>query len=140
MVQVNSFFMTIGELAQRFGLRPSALRFYERNRLLDAPARIGGKRAYDAGALKRVAFIREAQASGLTLGEISAMLRAGRAGAAPRQLWQAAATAKLAAIDRRIAELHASRASLEKKLACRCRTLARCERVLAKGTLILPRG
>ena len=127
-------FMTIGELARRFGIRPSALRFYERKRLLDTPARVGGKRAYDAGAVARVAFIREAQQSGLTLAEIRTMLRAGRAGAAPRRLWRAAATAKLAVLDRRITALQASRAALETKLACRCRTLAQCERKLAGGT------
>ena len=112
--------MTIGELAKRFGLRPSARRFYERSRLLDASARIGGKRAYHADALSRVAFIRGAQESGLTLAEISAMLRAGWTGAAPRRLWQVAAAAKLTVIDRRIAALHASRVALERKLACRC--------------------
>ena len=132
--------MTIGELARRFGLRPSALRFYERNRLLDAPARIGGKRTYDAGAVARVAFIREAQESGLTLAEIKAMLRAGLAGAEPRRLWRTAATAKLVVIDRRIAALHASRAALEKKLACRCRTLAQCERAMAKEPLAASGG
>ncbi len=124
--------MTIGELAHRFGLRPSALRFYERNRLLDEPARRGGKRVYDPGAVARVAFIRAAQSSGLTLAEIRAMLRAGRAGAAPRRLRQAAANTKLVVIDRRIAALHASRDALEQKLACRCRTLAQCERMIAK--------
>ena len=124
--------MMIGELAKRFGLRPSALRFYERNRLLDAPARIGGKRAYDAEAVTRVAFIREAQRSGLTLAEVKAMLRESRAGVAPRRLWKTMATAKLAIIDRRIAALHANRDALEKKLACRCWTLAQCERKLAK--------
>lgn len=127
--------MTIGELAKRFGLRPSALRFYERDRLLDAPARIGGKRAYTADAVTRVAFIRGAQESGLTLAEIRTMLREGRAGAAPRQLWRRAATTKLAVMDRQITALHASRAALEKKLACRCRTLAQCEHELAKETL-----
>ncbi|MDQ3621508.1 MAG: MerR family transcriptional regulator [Verrucomicrobiota bacterium] len=127
--------MTIGELAQRFGLRPSALRFYERNELLEPPLRAGGKRVYESGAVTRLAFIRKAQESGLTLAEIKAMIRDGTAGAAPQRLWQKAATAKLTVIDRRIAALHASRAALERKLACRCRTLAQCERMLAKETL-----
>jgi DNA-binding transcriptional MerR regulator len=124
--------MTIGELAQRFGLRPSALRFYERSRLLDPPIRIGGRRAYGGGAVTRLGFIRKAQESGLTLTEIGVMIRDGKAGASPQRLWQKAAAAKLAVIDRRIDALRASRAALERKLACRCRTLAQCERKLTK--------
>ena len=129
--------MTIGELAKRFGLRPSALRFYERNRLLDVPARIGGKRVYKADAVARVGFIRGAQESGLALAEIRELLCEGRAGAAPRRLWQTMAATKLATIDRQITALHASRVALKKKLGCRCRTLAQCERELAKETLAL---
>lgn len=132
MVEVKSFFMSIGDLSRRFGVRPSALRFYERQRLVDPPTRVGGQRAYDAAAVARVAFIREAQRSGLTLAEIKSMIRDGAAGAAPRRLWRHAATAKLAVLDRRIAVLHASRAALEQKLACRCRTLSQCERLLAQ--------
>lgn len=67
--------MNIGELARRFGLQPSALRYYERKGLLPKPGRVGGRRFYHQAAVDRLGFIREAQASGLTLAEIGALLR-----------------------------------------------------------------
>lgn len=125
--------MTIGELAQRFGLRPSALRFYERVDLLESPLRIGGRRNYDNAAVRRIGFIRHAQQSGLTLAEIKSLIRDGRSGISPRRLWRKTAVQKLVVIDRKIAELRASRAALEKTRACRCRSFTQCESQLARN-------
>lgn len=126
--------MTIGELALRFGLRPSALRFYERANLLESPMRLGGRRDYDAAAVRRVGFIRTAQQNGLTLAEIKSLIRDGRAGISPRRLWQKTAVQKLAVIDQKIAELRASRVALEKTRACRCRSFTQCETQLAENS------
>lgn len=126
-------FMNIGELAKRFGLRPSALRFYERIGLLDPPPRLGGRRAYDEAAARRIAFIRNAQHSGLTLAELQSLIRDGRSGISPRRLWRGTAEKKLALIDRKIAQLRASRAALAKTRGCRCRTFTQCESRLARN-------
>ena len=53
--------MTIGEVARRAGLRPSAVRYYERIGLLPSPPRIGGQRRYESGVLQRLAVIRGAK-------------------------------------------------------------------------------
>lgn len=60
--------LTIGELSARSGAAPSALRFYEAKRLLCAERTSGGHRVYARSTLRRVAFIREAQRVGLSLG------------------------------------------------------------------------
>lgn len=130
--------MTIGELALRFGLRPSALRFYERANLLESPIRVSGRRNYDTAAVRRVGFIRTAQQNGLTLAEIKSLIRDGRAGISPRRLWQRTALQKLAVIDRKIAELRASRAALERTRACRCRSFTQCEAQLAENSNARP--
>jgi MerR family transcriptional regulator, copper efflux regulator len=63
--------MRIGELARRSGIPATALRYYEKAGLLASPQRTpSGYRAYDAGALQRLAFIRAAQAVGLSLPQI----------------------------------------------------------------------
>ncbi len=49
--------MTIGEIAQRVGVRASTLRYYENVGLLPTPKRISGKRYYDVTVLKRLAII-----------------------------------------------------------------------------------
>jgi DNA-binding transcriptional MerR regulator len=63
--------MRIGELARRSGLAATALRYYEKAGLLPASARMAsGYRDYDGETLPRLAFIRAAQAIGLSVAEI----------------------------------------------------------------------
>ncbi len=59
--------LMIGEVARRAGVRPSALRYYERAGLLPTPRRINGRRRYDPGVLQRLDAIRFAQRAGFTL-------------------------------------------------------------------------
>src|SRR5262252_11225561 len=63
--------MRISELARRSGLAATALRYYEKAGLLPRSARTeSGYRDYGGDALPRLAFIRAAQAIGLTVAEI----------------------------------------------------------------------
>lgn len=74
----------IGELARRSGVPPTALRYYEKAGLLNEPKRAdSGYRAYDRSALPRLAFIRAAQAVGLSLAEIREVIAIRDRGAAP---------------------------------------------------------
>lgn len=76
--------MRIGELARRGGLAPTALRYYEKAGLLPEPVRTAsGYRAYAADVLPRLAFIRAAQAVGLTVGEIREVIGIRDLGTAP---------------------------------------------------------
>ena len=50
--------MKIGELASRANLKPSAIRYYERMGILEAPHRVSGQRRYPIDALDRVRLIR----------------------------------------------------------------------------------
>ena len=63
--------MKIGEAAGRSGVPAKTIRFWEDQHLLPAPARTtAGYRDYDPAILERLAFIRHAQAAGLTLDAI----------------------------------------------------------------------
>src|SRR5260370_16586250 len=76
--------MNIGELARRSGVPSTALRYYEKAGLLPESRRTSsGYRAFQPDSLPRLAFIRAAQAVGLTLAEIREVLRIRDAGAAP---------------------------------------------------------
>jgi len=59
--------ITIGELAARSGLAPSALRFYESIGLIEAERTSGNHRVYPRSALRRVAFVRAAKQVGVPL-------------------------------------------------------------------------
>jgi MerR family copper efflux transcriptional regulator len=61
----------IGELASRSGVPVKTIRYYEDIGVLAAPERTSsGYRDYDDPVIDRLAFVRAAQAVGLTLGEI----------------------------------------------------------------------
>ena len=124
--------MSISELAEAFGMRPSALRYYERLGLLAPAGRSSGRRLYDKVAENRLAFIVSARASGFTLAEIGGLIAAASKGTAPGKLWREAAKLKRHRIDREITRLQATRRSLDRKGACRCRTIRACERRLAR--------
>ncbi len=68
---------TIGQLAQRLGMRPSALRFYEQEGLLTPAGRsAAGYRLYAPEAEDVARFIQRAQQLGFSLADIRALLQA----------------------------------------------------------------
>lgn len=67
--------MRIGEVAEQAGVTTKTLRYYERIGLLPSADRTeSGYRSYETDALERVRFIRDAQATGLSLTEIRSIL------------------------------------------------------------------
>ncbi|WP_449472196.1 MerR family transcriptional regulator [Sphingobium chungangianum] len=114
--------MTISGLARAGGVGVETVRFYQRRGLLETPDRDGsgltrGVRRYDDQDVRRLKFIRSAQAAGFTLDQIGELLRldAGQDRARAREL----AAGQLAALDVKIAELQAARDSL-RRLASAC--------------------
>jgi MerR family copper efflux transcriptional regulator len=116
--------MRIGELAHRSGFATSALRYYEQLGLLPVPQRTAsGYRSYADDALDRLAFIRSAQAVGLTLAEVRQVLGIRDAGEAPcravtemidrRHAEVRSRIAELRVLERDLARLHERAARLE---------------------------
>ena len=68
--------LTVGQVAERSGVAPSALRFYERKRLITSDRTAGNQRRYRGDVLCRVAMIRACQRVGLSIAEIQAALAA----------------------------------------------------------------
>src|SRR5213592_3512849 len=67
--------MTIGRLAKATGIPESTIRHYERESLLRPAGRSSGNyRLYRRDAAERLTFIGAAQAAGVELGEIKAIL------------------------------------------------------------------
>ncbi|MFF2611759.1 MerR family DNA-binding protein [Kitasatospora sp. NPDC058046] len=105
--------MRIGALAAATGTTTKTLRFYEQAGLLDEPQRTpGGYRDYPPAATTRVAFIRTAQTAGLSLAEIRGILAVRDGGQAPCEHVTALLDQHLADVERRIAELRATRVML----------------------------
>lgn len=75
--------MKVGELAAQVGVGVQTLHYYERLGLLPKPERSSANyRLYSPAALRRVRFIKKAQAVGFTLEEIRQILAFQKPGAA----------------------------------------------------------
>lgn len=104
---------TIGGLARAAGVGVETVRYYQRRGLLPEPARPPGEvRRYGESDLKRLRFVRRAQAAGFTLEEIGELLALDRTD--DRARVRDLAAERLAALDSRIAELKRARAALDR--------------------------
>ena len=105
--------MLIGELAAATGTSAKTLRFYEAEELLAEPDRTAaGYRDYPEEAVARVAFIRRAQAAGLTLAQIAQILAVRDDGQPPCAHVAELVAQRLEEVTRRLDELARTRAEL----------------------------
>lgn len=93
--------LSIGEVAQQAGLRPSALRFYEEKGLIAPTTRVGGKRRYHPAVLRQLALIAVATRAGFTLAETGELLDAST-GASSWQQWEDLAARKVHELEETI--------------------------------------
>jgi len=119
--------LSIGQVAQRAGLRPSALRYYEQVGLLPAPRRVSGRRQYGEDILLRLTVIRFARDNGFTLTQIRTLFAGRPYSSRLRQL----ATAKIDELETAIEQARRMQGLLRTALRCRCLTLEECGRRLS---------
>ncbi len=119
--------LTIGEVAERSGLAPSAIRFYERQGLVHAQRTSSGQRRFRRDVFRRIAFIRIAQRVGLTLDEIVTALAVLPVDHAPtRRDWERLTSAWQDRIAQRISLLEALQSGLSSCIGCGCLSLRTC--------------
>jgi DNA-binding transcriptional MerR regulator len=129
--------MDITEVARRSGVAASALRYYERKKLIASVGRSGLRRVFPDDVLERLALIALGQAAGFSLDEIARVFSAdGR----PR-IDREALAAKADELDASIRRMRAMRDGLRHAAACRasshmaCPTFRRLLRAAASGAL-----
>ncbi|MGW2093938.1 helix-turn-helix domain-containing protein [Promicromonospora sukumoe] len=111
---------SVGETARRFGLETHVLRYWEDGNLL-RPVRDGaGRRRYGRDDVVRVGVIVRSKAAGMSLEQVRVMLDAGAYDR--HQVLEA----HIADLDRRMADMAASRAMTEHALQCRAHDIATC--------------
>jgi MerR family redox-sensitive transcriptional activator SoxR len=119
--------LTIGEVATRSGVAPSALRFYEGAGLIGSSRTEGNQRRYERATLRRVAFIQAGKAAGIPLAEIGAALSTLPENRTPtRRDWARLSRKWRGDLDARIAKLEALRGRLETCIGCGCLSIDRC--------------
>ncbi|MFM9369670.1 redox-sensitive transcriptional activator SoxR [Streptomyces sp. Da 82-17] len=118
---------TVGELAERSGVAPSALRFYEREGLISSRRTSGNQRRYSRDTLRRVAFIRTSQRLGIPLARIREVLALLPEDRTPtREDWARISECWRSDLDERICTLQRLRDNLTDCIGCGCLSLDRC--------------
>jgi MerR family redox-sensitive transcriptional activator SoxR len=119
--------LTIGEVAARSGLAPSALRYYEDLGLITSTRTAGDRRRYQRSVLRRLAVIRAAQQVGLTLDQIRTALAQFPVDAVPTKAeWARMSAGWRPLLDQRIADLQKVRDNLANCIGCGCLSMKQC--------------
>ena len=119
--------LSVGEVAKRSGLPISTLHFYESKGLLKAQRTTGNQRVFSRGVLRRIAIIRIAQSSGVSLAEIKAALEPiPHDRKASAKEWETVSKVWASSLKQRIAQLTQLSESLEGCIGCGCLTMGEC--------------
>jgi MerR family redox-sensitive transcriptional activator SoxR len=115
--------LTIGELARRTGLAPSALRYYEELGLLAPPRRVSGQRRYPPAAVEMLGVILFLRDVGFSLAETKTLMASRTESPAA---WRELVRRKAAELDEQIAKAGVARVALDHALRCRQPDLLEC--------------
>ena len=118
--------LTIGQLARRFGLNTSAIRYYEANGVLPEPTRVSGQRRYGPDAIRRMEVLDVAKRAGFSLDEARVLLQGADAGTPAFESLRALAARKLPEVQSLIERAEAMRAWLLTATDCSCTSLDIC--------------
>jgi MerR family redox-sensitive transcriptional activator SoxR len=119
--------LSVGDVSRRSGVAVSTLHFYEAQGLLSSARTAGNQRRYQRDVLRRVAFVRAAQALGISLGEVARALQALPQQRTPTKAdWARLSMQWRAELDQRIADLQALRDQLQSCIGCGCLSLRAC--------------
>lgn len=119
--------LSIGAVAARSGVTPSAIRFYEERGLIDSHRAPSGHRRFGRAVLRRIAFIVFAQRVGLSLDEIGQALgRLPQDRVPTGEDWARLSEPWVRRIDARITELERLRHDLGVCIGCGCLSLETC--------------
>jgi MerR family transcriptional regulator, redox-sensitive transcriptional activator SoxR len=126
--------LAISDVARVFGLRTSAIRYYEEIGILPSAMRKNGQRRYDKSALFRLAVVQRARETGFTLKEIRELFFGFPPGTPPPKRWHQLSQRKIAELRERMKRLQLMETLLTRVEDCRCHALEECgEQILRQG-------
>jgi len=124
--------LAIAEVARVFGIRTSAIRYYEKIGILPLPSRRSGQRRYGESVLFRLAVIQRARETGFTLEEIRKLFFGFRPGTRPPKRWRELSERKLTELQDRMERLKTMETLLKRLENCRCSALDECGKKLLR--------
>lgn len=127
--------LTIGELAKKVEINPSAIRFYESIGMIPNPIRVNGQRRYAIEVLDRLKFIKTAQLAGFNNKEIIVLLEGFDNQVSPSERWKQMANTKCAELEEQKKHIDEMLDVLKNGLKCKCQTWSEClTKVNSRGT------
>jgi len=126
--------MSITQVAQRFGLRTSALRYYEAVGILPQANRMSGRRRYDSPMLRRLAVVQRARQIGFSLDEIRELFCGFRPDTPASQRWRELSQRKLAELEESVQRINVMQELLRRMSKCGCDALDECGAALLRNT------
>jgi MerR family transcriptional regulator, redox-sensitive transcriptional activator SoxR len=118
--------LAISDVARVFGLRTSAIRYYEQIGILPPPMRQNGQRRYEKSALFRLAVVQRARESGFSLKEIRELFFGFQPATRPPKRWHKLSERKIAELRIRMKQLKLMETLLKQIQGCRCNALEEC--------------
>jgi len=118
--------LAISEVARVFGLRTSAIRYYEQIGILPPPLRKNGQRCYDKNVLYRLAVVQRGREMGFTLDEIRELFFGFEPGTSPPKRWHQLSKRKIAELRNRMSRLKMMETLLKRMEKCHCAALQEC--------------
>ncbi len=116
--------LSISEVARQVGLRPSAIRYYEKLKILTPARRVGGQRRYDISVVHQLAVLRRAQEVGFTLDEVRELFF-GLGKISTK--WNTVAKRKMIELDARMEQIQTMKDLLHRlQTRCHCDTVEQC--------------
>jgi len=122
--------LSIGQLARRCGLAPSAIRYYEKSGLLPRALRVSRQRRYGLEMVGRLRLLQVAREAGFTIRETRAFLSGFPETTRPAIRWQTLAKRKLVEISSQIERLERMKRLLESGFRCSCLSMEECARII----------
>lgn len=119
--------LSVGQIAERCGIAPSAVRYYDDEGLVHSARTSGGQRRFGRDTIRRIAFIIAAQEVGRSLAEVREALAGLPSNRTPtRRDWAKVSRAWQRRLDDQIEQLVQLRDQLDACIGCGCLSLDRC--------------
>ncbi len=120
--------LTIGQIADRTGLAPSAIRYYEEEGIVHPHRTDTGQRRYERADIRRLSFVMISQSLGFSISEIRDALNSLPSHRTPSKSdWQAISEKFRTDLDARIAQMTKLRDRLDGCIGCGCLSLSNCK-------------
>ncbi|MFY0595979.1 MAG: redox-sensitive transcriptional activator SoxR [Cognatishimia sp.] len=126
--QITNRGLSIGQISERTGLAPSAIRYYEEEGLVSPFRNAGGQRRFERADIRRLSFVMISQQLGFSIKQVKDALASLPDNRTPTKAdWARLSNQFKDDLDARIAQMEALRDKLDGCIGCGCLSLKACK-------------